>query len=274
MKRFFLMALAGAWFLVNTRAATLATLQTSVGAIELEFYDEDKPLTVSNFIKYAQSGRYRDTFIHRWVTNFVFQGGGFFVTNSAQGKFLAAVPTDPPIFNEYSVGRTFSNVYGTIAMARSAETNSATSQWFINAADNLFLDRDKGGFTVFGRVIAGTHIVNLFVPPIGTQGILRVNLDNGVFRELPVLKSPPTYDDLLYTAISLRREMGLKIAADPAGKTITWNSVAAVTNIVEYTSVFPPQWQSLASVRGAGASMTITDPSADLARSYRIRLLY
>jgi peptidyl-prolyl cis-trans isomerase A (cyclophilin A) len=274
MKRLTLLILTAALFLANNRAATIATIKTSVGAIELELYDEDKPITVSNFIKYAQSGRYRNSFLHRWVTNFVFQGGGFFITNTAAGKQIADVPTDPPIFNEYGVGRTFSNVYGTIAMARSAETNSATSQWFINVNNNAFLDLDKGGFTVFGRVISGTNVVNLFIQPEGTQGINIFPLNQGVFRELPVFKEPPDYDDLIYTEISLRREVNLKISRGRTGKTLSWDTVAGVTNIVEYTTNFAPQWHSLTNVRGTGNRLVISDGTTDRSRAYRVRLLY
>lgn len=273
MKRLVFFCLA-AFCVVNARAATLATIEMSIGSIELELYDEDKPVTVSNFIKYAQSGRYQNSFVHRWVTNFVFQGGGFFVTNTASGPLIVDIPTDPPIVNEYSVGDTFSNQYGTIAMARSQATNSATSQWFINVSDNSFLDFDKGGFTVFGRVFSGTNVLNRFIPPVGTQGIHRVAVQNApALQELPVLDPNPGIEDLLYTNIRLRREMGVKITSGRFGKTISWNSVTKVGNVIEF-STNGQTWQTLTNVAGTGAVMVVGDSSGDRSRLYRVRLEY
>src|SRR6476620_5904721 len=90
------------------RAGTLATFETSVGNMELEFYDEDKPITVSNFVKYVTSGQYTNLFIQRWVPNFVIQAGGFRVTNTTDGLKIEDVPTYGNIKNEYGVGSTFS----------------------------------------------------------------------------------------------------------------------------------------------------------------------
>src|SRR3954462_10805041 len=133
MKRFY-------WFLTlmlllqsRILAGTLATFTTSVGTMELELYDEERPITVSNFIKYVTSGRFQNQFIQRWEPNFVIQAGGYYVgsdTNNATD--FRTIPIFGTITNEYSLGRNFSNIYGTIAMARhSGNTNSASSQWFL-----------------------------------------------------------------------------------------------------------------------------------------------
>src|SRR5438876_6940247 len=138
-------------------AGTLAQFRSVFGDIEIELYDQDKPVTVQNFIRYVQSGRYQNEFAHRLVPGFVIQGGGFTITNRGTTNWqVIAVPTYPTITNEFGVGRHFSNVYGTIAMAKlGGYTNSATSQWYFNLANNSFLDANDTNnlFVVFGHVV-------------------------------------------------------------------------------------------------------------------------
>ena len=128
--------------------ATIVEFQTSQGNFQVNLYDQNTPITVANFISYINNGNYNNTIIHRSVSRFVVQGGGF----SFQGQLpLTPITTLQPIQNE----PVFSNVRGTIAMAKVAgNANSATSQWFFNLADNSAnLDRQNGGFTAFGQVI-------------------------------------------------------------------------------------------------------------------------
>ncbi len=137
--------------------ATTVRLATSVGAIDIILYDAAAPRTVANFLNYVNSGAYRGSFFHRSIPGFVIQGGGFVwddVTNNVR-----AVPAFPPLVNEFSASRP--NRRGTIAMAKlGGDPNSATSQWFINLADNSAnLDNQNGGFTVFGEVSAGSMAV-------------------------------------------------------------------------------------------------------------------
>src|SRR5947208_8271514 len=142
----------------NASAGILAQFRTVFGDIEVELLDQDKPVTVRNFIRYVQSGLFRDAIIHRCIPTFVIQGGGFFVGNrNTTNAILAPIPTFGTITNEFAVGRFFSNVYGTIAMAKAGgDPNSASSQWFFNLANNAAnLDTQNGGFTVFGRVVRG-----------------------------------------------------------------------------------------------------------------------
>jgi len=141
-------------------AVTLATtvrLATSFGAIDIVLYDAATPLTVANFLTYVNSGAYGSSFVHRSVPGFVIQGGGY-VWDDATNR-VVAVPAQPPVANEFSASR--SNRRGTIAMAKlGGDPNSATSQWFINLADNSSnLDNQNGGFTVFGAVTAGSMAV-------------------------------------------------------------------------------------------------------------------
>lgn len=272
MKRGTVLLLILAAALAPLRAGTLATIHTSIGSIELELYDEDKPITVTNFIRYIQTGRYEDTFIQRWATNFVIQAGGYFVTNTPSGSAIDSVPTFGTIQNEYSAGKIYSNVYGTIAMARRGGfVNSASSQWFINLNDNAFLDGVDEGFTVFGRVTSGTNVLNRFLSVAQSGGISLFNA-GAPLDTLPVLKTPPSYNDLIYLDFELRRDVGLKISGGRTGRTITWNSVAKYSNIVEFATSFPPVWQVLTNLPGTGAPISITDPSPDRARNYRLKL--
>lgn len=275
--RFFLSLLVLCAGMAASTAATIATFRTSVGTMVVELYDETKPITVTNFLTYVQNGKYTNLILQRWETNFVIQAGGYHVTtNGNGGRIIDVVLPYNTITNEAGVGPFHENDYGTIAMARSAATNSAAGQWYFNLRDNPFLDTFNGGYTVFGRVISGTNVLNLFVPPVGTQGIYRVDADgpdDGPLSTLPVLDPNPGYDDLIYIDISLQRDVGLKISQGRTGKTITWNSVAKYHNVVEYSAGFPLQWQVLTNVPGTGQSLSVSDPSGGQARIYRVKLL-
>jgi cyclophilin family peptidyl-prolyl cis-trans isomerase len=151
--------------------------------ILLSLLPDDAPCTVNNFFDYIDAGAYDDGIVHRSVPGFVIQGGGYRYSGGA----FASVPVDPPIVNEPGV----SNLRGTIAMARSSEVNSATSQWFINVADNVFLDTSNEGFTVFGRVVSGMPVVDA----IEAHSVIDAcfALDSpfaSAFEELPLLTVP------------------------------------------------------------------------------------
>lgn len=129
-------------------------LQTSMGDIIIELNRQAAPVTVKNFLGYVQSGFYDGTIFHRVISGFMIQGGG--LTNQMVEK-----KTGAPIINEAKGG--LSNMRGTIAMARSRNPNSATSQFFINHGDNEFLDyidENKAGYAVFGKVIKGMDVVD------------------------------------------------------------------------------------------------------------------
>ena len=131
-------------------------MRTSMGVIVLELQPENAPETVKNFLQYVKDGFYNGTIFHRVIADFMVQGGGF--TPDMQQK-----KTRDPIKHEG--GNALRNQVGTIAMARTAEPNSATSQFFINVVDNQMLDfRGPGaqeiGYCVFGRVIKGLDVVN------------------------------------------------------------------------------------------------------------------
>ncbi len=138
----------------HEKLKVIARMQTTMGEIVLELNKEKAPITVANFVEYAKDGFYDGTIFHRVIRGFMIQGGGF-------TKDLAKKKTRGPIINEANNG--LGNYRGTIAMARTSDPNSATSQFFINHRDNnMSLDRADGnpGYAVFGKVIAGMDVVD------------------------------------------------------------------------------------------------------------------
>ena len=144
---------------------------TSAGTIKAELYPDAAPKTVENFLKYVQAGHYNGTQFHRVIKGFMIQGGGY------DAEFRER-PTRPPIpiESEQSVKAGLSNTPGTLAMARTGDPNSASSQFFINVADNKRLDFQSAdtqgyGYTVFGKVVSGMDVVNRIAQaPTGAGG--------------------------------------------------------------------------------------------------------
>ncbi len=152
----------------------IVIMETSEGTIQLELWADRTPVTVRNFMRYVDEGFYDGTIFHRIVEGFVVQGGG--LTAQMTGK-----PTHGPIKNEAQAD--LRNVRGTIAMARTSEIHSATSQFFINLEDNDRLDhkdktQDGFGYAVFGRVTKGMDVVDR----IGSVKTTSV----GPFSDVPV----------------------------------------------------------------------------------------
>ncbi|MFA9217059.1 MAG: peptidylprolyl isomerase [Sphingomonadaceae bacterium] len=147
--------------------------KTSMGDIVVELDHDKAPKTVDNFLSYVKSGHYKGTIFHRVIDGFMIQGGGF-------DEKLVQKKTSPPVQNEANNGLT--NAPYTIAMARTANPNSATAQFFINVADNEALNypgRDGYGYTVFGKVVQGQEVVDKI------KGVL-VD-DKGMFQNIPVI---------------------------------------------------------------------------------------
>ena len=147
-------------------------LDTSAGKIRIELYPDAAPKTVQNFLAYVKSKQYDGTQFHRVIAGFMIQGGGF------TSAFVQKRPSRPPLQNEaeQSSKAGLLNVPGMVAMARTSDPNSATTQFFINVADNKFLNfraaTPQGyGYTVFGKVVDGMDVVRKIAAlPTGAGG--------------------------------------------------------------------------------------------------------
>lgn len=159
-----LLVLTGFWLpCASAQNNPEVVLETNFGDIVIELFPDDAPITVDNFLAYVNSGFYDGLIFHRVIYGFMIQGGGFYLEPGPETTYI--MPTDPcePIVNESYNG--LSNLRGTIAMARTDDPNSATSEFFINHRDNLFLDPNDEdpndfGYCVFGRVVDGMDVVD------------------------------------------------------------------------------------------------------------------
>jgi len=174
MRRLFLVAVAAvatAFALPAFAANPQVEFDTTAGKIRVELNPDAAPKTVANFLDYVKSGQFDGTQFHRVIPGFMIQGGGF--TADFKQK-----PTKAPIVNEAEASSKAGlvNAPGTIAMARTSEPNSATAQFFINVADNKFLnfrspDLQGIGYTVFGKVVSGMDVVEKIAKaPTGAGG--------------------------------------------------------------------------------------------------------
>jgi peptidyl-prolyl cis-trans isomerase A (cyclophilin A) len=161
--------------------STIVEIRTSLGIIEVNLFDNTTPETVANFLSYANSGAYADSVVHRSVSNFIVQGGGFQYTGpvAVTSFSLDSISTGTPVANDPKL----SNMRGTIAMAKTSNPDSATSQWFINLSNNansLDVTTNAGGFTVFGQVVGdGMQVVDAIAALTLLNG-------GGAFSELPI----------------------------------------------------------------------------------------
>ena len=152
-----LSALCALFLAANAWAANpQVEIKTNQGSIVVELYPEKAPKTVENFLRYVKDGFYDGTILHRVIAGFMIQGGGF--TADYKQK-----PTRAPVENEAANG--LKNETGTLAMARTRQPHSATSQFFINVKNNDFLDHRSAapaefGYAVFGQVIEGMDVVH------------------------------------------------------------------------------------------------------------------
>lgn len=155
---FIVKLLLSATFMLSTISAVAAPsveFQTNQGNFTIELYPEKAPKTVANFLQYVKDGFYENTIFHRVINHFMIQGGGF-------ERDLSEKSTRAAIANE--AGNGLLNQAGTVAMARTADPDSATAQFFVNLIDNQFLDYvgpdpDQIGYCVFGKVTSGIEVI-------------------------------------------------------------------------------------------------------------------
>lgn len=217
--------------MASNAIATVVQFETAFGNFEVNLYDQRTPKTVANFLEYVNQGSYNNVIIHRSVSNFVIQGGGFTYGNGV----LNRVDTLSPVENE----PVFSSVKGSIAMAKiGGDPDSATSQWFFNLTDNSqVLDNQNGGFTVFGEITGdGMAIIEQIAAlPVYT---LHQNLP-GVPLQNYDIQSNNLPDDSNYVIIS-----SINIV-DPA--------TDSAANLTPPLNIGPPTVEPPASSGGGGS---------------------
>jgi cyclophilin family peptidyl-prolyl cis-trans isomerase len=170
-------------FSASALAAPSVEMKTSLGTIVIELNSEKAPKTVQNFLRYAKDGFYSGTIFHRVIDGFMIQGGGF-------SKDMQQKPTNKPVENEAKNG--LKNERGSIAMARTGDPQSATSQFFINHQNNPALDYPSGdgwGYAVFGKVTQGMDVVDKIAKvPTGDRAVFQnVPLEPVVIQSVKIL---------------------------------------------------------------------------------------
>jgi cyclophilin family peptidyl-prolyl cis-trans isomerase len=188
MKKNFAIALASALLAAATLKGETpvknpsVVMKTSLGSVTIELYPDKAPESVKNFLQYVNDKFYDGTIFHRVISNFMIQGGGMDVTNTKK-------PTRAPIKNE--AANRLKNDVGTVAMARTNEPNSATSQFFINVKDNGFLNYQDSspqgiGYCVFGKVTSGMDVVEkIKAVPTGAQDVPKTQVVIESIRLVP-----------------------------------------------------------------------------------------
>lgn len=299
--------LAMAFHVASMSAGTVVQFRTELGDVEVELFDTDKPLTTSNFLRNVTEGWYQGSYFHEMREGSALTGGEYQVagagaTNLPSGRSAIA--------NEFNVGPKLSNVAGTLAMAPgTGSSNTPSLRFFFNLKDNPQLDSptNSGGATVFGRVITGAPVLEklkAFKPAQSLSVLAEKYFDQtnciltipSVVTNLPIYgfrkKAEASYEArVLMVDVSLLR---VQVSKGNDGLTrIAWNPVYGRTNTVEYTDVFPPDWQKLADVApasipapvysGSGIPspgtvlnlpVVVVDDNAAPNRFYRVRATY
>lgn len=223
---------AGGEFLVFTRPPAqdlIARIHTNFGNIDILLFRETTPITVANFLNYAQSGRYDETFFHRLIADFVLQGGGFLADDT-----FTPIQTDATILNEFNI----SNTFGTIAMAKlGGNPNSATSQFFFNLADNSGnLDTQNGGFTVFGEITPESFDVLAAIAGLTT--VNATGQGGGAFTDVPVVDPDAVDGNLTFADLVVITRVSIiqDVSAQPFQQLGTENTTVFSSNLAGNTS--------------------------------------
>jgi cyclophilin family peptidyl-prolyl cis-trans isomerase len=239
----------------NCRAeneAVTVTLQTTMGDITLSLFPDQAPVTVDNFLRYVDEGFYDGTIFHRVVAGFVIQGGGL----DAQMNSKA---THAPIINEADNG--LSNDIYTIAMARTTDPNSATSQFFINLVDNPVLDysNTSAGYAVFGEVIEGKDVVDA----MGAVATTTV----GVYKNVPVdtvsIQKAARFSDAA-PVLNVMTDQNLS-EDSPGGTIITTAEVINSDKTITYTlttNINDENGNALFAINSTTGQITLTEAGA------------
>jgi cyclophilin family peptidyl-prolyl cis-trans isomerase len=218
----------------------IVRFDTHAGPIDIQLYDHTAPRTVGNFLSYVQSGAYDGTFFHRLVRGFVLQGGGLRWSDGSI-PHVTQMPVSSPVANEFSSDR--SNLRGTVAMAKiEGNPDSATSQWFVNLADNSAnLDNQNGGFTVFGKVLSpGMVVVDGLAQLTPVNATACTNLGGlvSVMSAVPMPVRPPNCESV--SSANLARASSVRVLP---GRHV----VAPTERVFDYLEAAYPQHLAPAS---------------------------
>jgi len=237
-KKFFIFLILATAAGISRAANPQVTLYISgavSGNIVLELYADQAPFTTQNFINYVQSGFYNGLIFHRVISGFMIQGGGFDAN-------LTPKTTGPAIINESSNG--LSNLRGSIAMARTSDPHSATSQFFINHANNSFLDYvpvvydsyDNAysyyGYCVFGQVVSGMNVVDAIaaLPTTTKNGMTDVPVNNVIIQNAAITLNAPVCAEKLEGDINGDCKVNLLDFFKMAENWLICNSITPVCN--------------------------------------------
>ena len=244
------------WLGVPGVSGQVVQFDTVKGTFNAELLAAEAPRTVANFLNYMNRGAYTNSFFHRSVRNFVIQGGGFTVA----GIVVNPIPTDAPIALENKV----SNQRGTIAMARTNDLNSATSQWFINTVNNAGpLDTTNGGYTVFARVLGNGMTV---VDGIAALPIADATAQLGAtFNELPLVGLPVAAANL----VVVRSIIAVPIYPTNTGDVAVVRYTATNANAGVATGTVTGSRLTLTGVAAGSANVTVrvTDSNGSAAEA-------
>lgn len=271
-------------------ADTLVRIGTPFGPLLVALYDDEKPATVRNFLRYVESEFWTDLFAYRLEPGFILQAGGYAARERlTPNAAFVQIPRWDPVTNEFAVGPRLSNVRGTLAMAKRAnQPDSATAEWFINLGDNSAdLDAQNGGFTVFGRVISGDRVLDVF-----NGFVWRESLEQQATNRLYYIGSSPPFNQFprppgfptlqaisgiaqVFTNLVTLELDTVTLAADPIEgplQGITWSSPAGVEQRVEVADHPSGPWRVLWSGIPVPARPSVSDPDPGTGpRFYRVR---
>jgi len=226
--------LAAMLLLPAAAQATMVRMVTNYGPIDVVLFDAAAPITVANFLKYVNAGRYDNSFFHRSVSNFIVQGGGF---NWVDPTGPVNIPEFPTIVREYSAERP--NARGTISMARlGGQPNSASSEWFFNTVDNSTTlgPNNDGGYAVFGRATQPSMVAVDAIARLPIRSL--AGCFGGVFGEVPLVSIPAFCNDVRTTHVP----MILSARVLPGPDTLDWGD-----RIFNYIEAAYPQYAKPAS---------------------------
>ena len=224
--------------------------------MDMALFSNRTPVTRQNFLKYVTDGDYVNSFIHRSISDFVIQGGGFRISNSN----IVSIPTDPPIANEFGI----SNTLGTVSMAKvGGDPNSATSQWFVSLGENSdILDPQNGGFTVFGRMTRSTFgSAQLF----GDQSVFPTYNYGGALSDLPLFythvpNNLQISQFILFPSVSM-----VALPAGEAGEssTLTYTVISNSNPTVATAAIQPNGVLGISPIAGKSGTVIVTVRATD-----------